>query len=65
MNQYKTKCTYGYSVLGERPPKLDSQAKYIIIGQSIFFPHCVIIQEVNGKIFEGEKNWIVPRNSIY
>lgn len=65
MKLYKTKCMYGYSFLGERPPKLDTQTKYVIIEQSRFFPHCVIIQRVDGKIFQGEKTWIIPQNSIY
>ncbi len=65
MKQYKTKCMYGYSILGERPPQLDTQTKYVIIEQSRFFPHCVIIQRVDGEIFQGEKTWIVPQNGIY
>lgn len=65
MIQYKTKCMYGYSVLGERPPQIDTDTKYIIIGQSKFFPHCIIIQRADGKSFLGETRWIIPENSIY
>lgn len=65
MFQYKTKCKYGYSILGERPPRLDTNAKYVIIGQSKFFLHCVIIRRLDGKRFLGEKYWIVPQNSLY
>lgn len=56
---------YGYSLLGERPPQLDINTEYVIIGQSKFFSHCVIIQRADGKAFLGEKRWIVPENSIY
>ena len=65
MKLYKTKCMYGYSFFFFFLPKLDTQTKYVIIEQSRFFPHCVIIQRVDGKIFQGEKTWIVPQNSIY
>ena len=65
MIQYKTKCIYGYSILGERPPQLDTNAEYVIIEQSKFFSHCVIIQRLDGKSFLGEKCWIVPINSLY
>lgn len=65
MKRYKTKCMYGYCLLGERPPKLDTETQYVIIGQSRFFPHCVIIQRADGKLFYGEKVWIVPNDSIY
>lgn len=65
MKEYKTKCTYGYSILGECPPKLDTQAKYMIIEQSKFFPNCVIIQRIDKENFQGEKVWIVPQSSVY
>ncbi len=64
MKQYKIKCAYGYSILGEAPPKLDPKAKYTIIEPSRFFPGCVIIRRVDGKFFEKEKTWIVPKNSL-
>lgn len=56
---------YGYTILGERPPQLDTNAEYVIIEQSKFFSHCVIIQRLDGKSFLGEKCWIVPVNSLY
>lgn len=65
MKQYKTKCRYGYSIFGECPPKLDISAEYLIMEQSIFFPHCVIIQRADGKGFQGEKTWIVPEHCMY
>ncbi len=65
MKRYRTKCIYGYSILGERPPQLDTKAEYIIIEQSTFFPHCVIIQRADDQFFQGEKNWIVPEYSMY
>lgn len=65
MKQYKTKCVYSYSILGEHPPQLDTKTEYVIIGQSKFFPHCVVIQRADGKVFHGEKTWIVPENSMY
>lgn len=65
MKKYKTNCNYGYSILGECPPKLDNTAEYVIIKQSSFFPYCVIIQRADNKYFMGEKTWIVPKNSMY
>ncbi len=65
MKHYKTKSLYGYSILGERPPKLDSDTEYVIIAESSFFPKCVIIQRTDNKEYFGEKTWIVPRISMY
>lgn len=65
MFQYRLKCKYGYSILGERPPQLDISAKYVIIGPSKFFSHCFIIQRLDGKSFLGENRWIVHENSLY
>ena len=65
MKYFKTLCQYGYSLLGEKPSRIDNTVEYIVIGKSIYLPHCVIIQRVDGKIFQGEKTWIVPQNSIY
>lgn len=65
MKYYHTKCKYAYSILGEKPPLIDSSAKYIIIALSLHFPHCVIIQRSDGDIFCGEQKWIVPKSSMY
>ncbi len=65
MKYYKTTCKYGYSILGGRPPKLDTETNYIIAKQSKFFPYCVIIQRADGKSFFGENTWIVPADSMY
>ena len=65
MQEYKTKCIYGYSILGERPPKLDPTARYIIIAESNFFPNCIIIQRADKNYYKGENTWIVPETSIY
>ena len=51
MKYYKTKCMYGYAILGESPPKLDAAANYIIVNHSKFLPHCVIIRLADGKSF--------------
>lgn len=65
MKYFKTICQYGYSLLGEKPSRIDNTVEYIVTGESIYLPHCVIIRRVDGKIFQGEKTWIVPQNSIY
>lgn len=65
MRTYKTICQYGYSLLGEKPPKIDNTIEYIIIGHSIYFPHCVIIKRKDSLSFDGVKRWIVPKNSMY
>ena len=65
MKYYKTKSLYGYSILGEKPPKLDPNTEYVIIAESFFFPNCVIIQRTDNNSFHSEKNWIVPRISMY
>ncbi len=65
MKFYKTKCKYAYSILGEKPPLIDSEADYIIIAPSFNFPHCVIIQRSDGNTYYGEQKWIVPESSMY
>ncbi len=61
MKLYKTKCVYGYSILGEKPQKINRDANYYIIGKSKYFPNCAIIQRVD---MEDEKR-IVPLDSMY
>lgn len=65
MKLYKTKSKYAYSILGEKSPRIDSNAYYIIISSSIYFPYCVIIKRSDGKSFCGEQKWIVPKSSLY
>ena len=65
MQRYRTKCVYGYSILGERPPKLDSTAEYIIVSRSKFFPNCIAVQRADGSYYNGKRMWIIPETSIY
>lgn len=65
MKSYRTICKYGYSILGEKPPVIDTDAEYIITASSVHFPYCVIIQRLDGEIFCGEQKWIVPKSSMY
>ena len=65
MHIYKTYWHYGYSILDEKPPQIDTTADYIIIGHSIYFPHCVIIKRKDLQLFKGESRWIVPKRSLY
>lgn len=65
MTTYKTKNQFGYSILGEKPPKLDMETEYYIINESSYFPNCVIIQRVDNQQFGNEKTWVVPRVSMY
>lgn len=61
----KTHCQYGYALLDEKPPRIDNTVEYVIIGESIYFPHCVIIRRKDSCSFNGKKQWIVPKNSLY
>ena len=65
MDSLKTHCQYGYALLGEEPPRIDNTVEYVIIGVSIYFPHCVIIRRRDSCSFNGKKQWIVPQNSLY
>ena len=66
MKYFKTRCQYGYELLlSEKPPRLDNTVEYIIIGESIYYPGCVIIQRRDSCSFNGKKRWIVPRHSLY
>lgn len=65
MTIFKTRCQYGYSLLGEKPSRIDNTAEYIIVEDSIYFPHCVIIRRNDLRPFDEKKQWIVPKNSLY
>lgn len=65
MKHYKTKCIRAHSILGEKPPQLDPNAEYIIVAQSLYFDHCVIIQRLDCNTYQGERRWIVPESSMY
>ena len=65
MDSLKTHCQYGYALLGEKPPRIDNTVEYVIIGESIYFPYCVIIQRKDSSSFNGKKRWIVPKDSLY
>lgn len=65
MKHYKITNQYGYSILGEKPPKMDTDVEYVIISNSIFFPNCVILQRADHKYFHGEQTWIVTKSSLY
>ena len=55
MNSFKTLCQYGYSLLGEKPPLIDNSMELSIVGESIYFPHCVIISPKDSCL-SNEKN---------
>ena len=61
----RTTCSYGYSLLGEKPSPIDNTAEYIVIGESIYFPHCVIISQKDSCLSNEKKRWIVPKSSLY
>lgn len=65
MISLKTLCQYGYSLLGEKPPRIDNTVEYVVVGESIYFPHCVIIRRKDLRSFNGKKQWIVPKTSLY
>lgn len=65
MQSFKTLCQYGYSLLGEKPSRIDNAVEYIVIGESIYFSHCVIIRRKDSCSFNGKTQWIVPKNSLY
>lgn len=61
---YKVKCSHGYSLLGEMPPKLDMEATYTIISRSKYYDYCVHIQRTDGKKYLGNDTWIVPERNL-
>ena len=65
MNSFKTLCQYGYSLLGEKPPLIDNSMEYVIVGESIYFPNCVIISPKDSCLSNEKKRWIVPKSSLY
>lgn len=65
MNSCKTLCQYGYSLLGEKPSPIDNTVEYVVIGESIYFPNCVIIRQKDRNSSSNEKQWIVPKSSLY
>ena len=41
---YCIRCRTGYAVLGEAPPKMDETAMYRLLGESIYYPHCFVVE---------------------
>lgn len=64
MNLYKLNCSRGYSVLNEAPPKIDSEAIYIVQEKSSYYAHCVIVKRLDGKKYFGNDTWIVPESAL-
>lgn len=60
----KVCCQYGYSILGEKPPKIDISADYTVIGFSKYFPNCVIIKRKDSCSYDGNEIWIVPKHCL-
>lgn len=65
MTTFKTHCQFGYSLLGEKPSQIDNTAEYIVIGESIYFPHCVIVTRKDWYHLTAKKQWIIPKSSLY
>lgn len=64
MNSFKTLCQYGYSLLGEKPPLIDNSMEYFIVGESIYFPHCVIISPKDSCL-SNEKTMDSAKKVVY
>lgn len=64
MKIYQTTCQYGYAILGEKQPKLDTTAKYYIAAQSKFYPNSAIIRRTDEQSYHGNRQWIVPSHTL-
>jgi len=64
MNVYKTFSLYGYCLIDEKPPRIDSEALYLLVDYSRYFKGCAIIERKDKKEFNGVKKWIVEQTSL-
>lgn len=46
---YRIRCRTGYAILGETPPKMDETAMYRLLGESIYYPHCFVVERYDRK----------------
>jgi hypothetical protein len=56
---YRIRCRTGYAILGETPPKMDETAMYRLLGESIYYPHCFVVERYDRKEYCGNSTWIV------
>lgn len=61
---YRIKCQTGYAILGEDPPKMDVNATYHVIGQTVHYPHCYVVARCDGEEYCGNKTWIVHTDAL-
>lgn len=56
-------CHYGYSLLGEAPPKINRNAFYELICESIYYPGCCLMRSVDRSVCP--QYVIVHKRNIY
>lgn len=64
MEKIRICCSYGYGTLGRKPTVLDTNAEYVILKKSFYYPFCYWITRVDGKEYKGETKWLVHICSI-
>lgn len=59
----KVLCSSGYFVLGEKSAKLYPNNIYRIVGKSIHYPHCYVIELPDNQAANNLR-WIVPYKAV-
>lgn len=61
---YCIRCRTEYAILGEAPPKMDETAMYRLLGESIYYPHCFVVERYDRKEYCGNSTWIVHKSAL-
>ena len=58
---FRITCQFGYSLIGERPCKIQKASPYLLIGESVYFPECYLMESAGSTCPERV---IVPKASV-
>lgn len=62
--RYRVKCIYGYTLLSDIRPRLDSNVDYFIVGYAPACDDRPIIIRCDGEHYNGEDRWIVDMHNL-
>lgn len=61
---YRIRCHTGYAILGEAPPKMDTEALYRVLYKSSHYQYCFVVERYDKEMYCGHKTWIVRAEAL-
>lgn len=61
---YHIRCHTGYAILGETPPKMDSEVLYRVLGKSVYYQHCIVVERCDKRAYHGRKTWVIHIDAL-